>query len=55
MKRDNDTSLRRNEEIAKTHDVISRAKAAAPVSQRHGRDILLSNDAGFIRLNSNLD
>lgn len=50
MKRENDTSLRRVEEIAKTHDVISRAKAASPVEG--GKDRLDRLDPGFRRLNS---
>lgn len=49
MKRENDTTLRRVEEIAKTHDVISRAKAASPVA--NGRDRLDRLDPGFQRLN----
>lgn len=49
MKRENDTTLRRVEEIAKTHDVISRAKAASPVT--NGRDRLDRLDPGFQRLN----
>lgn len=49
MKRENDTTLRRVEEIAKTHDVISRAKAASPV--QGGKDRLDRLDPGFQRLN----
>lgn len=49
MKRENDTTLRRVEEIAKTHDVISRAKAASPVAG--GKDRLDRLDPGFQRLN----
>jgi hypothetical protein len=49
VKRENDTTLRRVEEIAKTHDVISRAKAASPVAG--GKDRLDRLDPGFQRLN----
>ena len=49
MKRENDTTLRRVEEITKTHDVISRAKAASPVAG--GKDRLDRLDPGFQRLN----
>lgn len=52
MKRENDTTLRRVEEIAKTHDVISRAKAASPVQGGKDRlDRLDRLDPGFQRLN----
>lgn len=49
MKRENDTTLRRVEEIAKTHDTIARARAASPVQD--GKDRLDRLDPGFQRLN----
>ena len=49
MKRENDTTLKRVEEIAKTHDAIARARAASPVAG--GKDRLDRLDPGFQRLN----
>ncbi len=49
MKRENDFTMKRIEEVARTTDAISRAKAAAPVSG--GKDRLDRLDPGFQRLN----